>query len=133
MATRYKPSFEERVAEYVDSSMMSHRLRCGKELSARIRGTSGTYRTQAKLTKKVAGDCSCPSEIFPCKHIYALRETWDVNPKSFFDVDAWLKDLAKQPKEELIEAISRIVKEYPEALGVLGVNGFEEVEEEWYE
>ena len=137
MATRYKPSFEDRVAEYVDSPEMTHRIRCGKELSARIQGNYGSYRTQVRLTKskKVTGDCSCPSEIVPCKHIYALRETWDANPDSFFAVDDWLKGLAQQSKAELVEAIERIVKEYPETLGVLGVEGFEEVEEEdeWYD
>lgn len=137
MATRHKPSFEERVAEYVDSPEMTHRLRSGKQLSARIRGNFGSYRTQAKIAKKISGACSCPSEIIPCKHIYALHETWDVSPDSFFDLDAWLKDLSKQSKAELIEAIDRIVKEYPETLGVLGVEGFEEVEgegeDEWYD
>lgn len=138
MATRQKPTFDDHVAEYVDSPMMTHRFRCGKQLSARIQGNFGSYHTQAKLAKKVAGECSCPSEIWPCKQVYALRATWDESPDSFFDLDAWLKDLSNQSKAELIEAITRIVKEYPETLGVLGVEGvegFEEVEAEegWYE
>ena len=135
MATRYKPSFEERVAKYVDSPSMTQRVRYGKQLCARISGNSGVYRTQATQSKKVTGACSCPSEIRPCKHVHALRETWKANPESFFDLDGWLKELSQQPKAELVEAIGRIVKEFPEALGVLGVDGFEEVEEdeEWYE
>lgn len=132
MATRHKPSFEQRVAEYVDSPLMTQRVRNGKQLSVRIAGHSGAYRTQAQQSKKVTGDCTCPSEIWPCKHIHALRETWQANPESFFDLDGWLKGLAQQSKAELVEAIGRIVKQYPETLGLLGVEGFEEVEEEYY-
>jgi uncharacterized Zn finger protein len=125
MATRQKPSFEDRVAEYVDSPLMTQRLAFGKHVSARIEGNFGAYRTQVTQSKKLAGECTCPSEIWPCKHIHALRATWEANPKSFFSLDTWLKKLADEPKAALIEAIGNMVMAEPELLSVFGVPGFE--------
>lgn len=137
MAARYKPSFEDRVAEYIDSPAMTQRLRYGKKVAAKIRGNFGMYHVFAgQSLKKIAGGCSCPSEIVPCKHIHALKKTWEVNPESFFDLDDWLKTLAKQSKAELVEAIGKMVVESPELLGLFGVEGFEEeidVEEMYYD
>lgn len=136
MAARKKPTFEDRVAEYVDSPNVTCRLRYGNKVSARIRGNYGVYRTYvAPASKKLTGDCSCPSEIWPCKHVHALRETWNANPKSFFDLDVWLKQLSRQSKEELLEAIGKMVVEAPELLGLFDVEGFEfgeDEENEWY-
>lgn len=130
MAARQKPSFEERVAEYVDGPQMTQRVRYGKVVSARILGSYGVYRTQVSQSKKLKGECTCPSELWPCKHVHALRATWDANPQSFFDLDAWLKQLAEEPKASLVEAISNIVVEYPGLLSVFGVPGFDEEDEE---
>jgi uncharacterized Zn finger protein len=119
------------VAEYVDSPQMTQRVRSGKVVAARIRGNYGVYRTQVTQSKKnVTGECTCPSEIWPCKHVYALRETWQANPQSFFDVDAWLKKLAEEPKASLVEAIRNMVVAEPQLLSVFGVPGFEETEED---
>jgi hypothetical protein len=138
MGTREKPSFDERVAEYVDSPLVTHRLRFGKQVSARIEGNFGVYRTRVTQSKKLEGDCSCPSELWPCKHIHALRATWKAKPDSFFDFDAWLKKLADEPKASLVEAISNIVMANPGLLSVFGVPGFEdeadfEGDNEYYE
>jgi uncharacterized Zn finger protein len=121
----------------VDSPLVTCRVRYGKKVSARIRGNYGVYRTfVATASKKLTGDCSCPSEIQPCKHVYALRDTWSANPKSFFDLDAWLKQMSRQSKDELVESIGMMVVEAPELLGLFGVEGFafgEDDHEEWYE
>ena len=132
MATRQKqkPSFDERVAEYVDSPQMTQRVRHGKVVSARIAGNYGVYRTQVSQSKKLAGECTCPSKLWPCKHVHALRATWEANPRSFFDLDGWLKQLAEEPKASLVEAIGNMVMEYPELLSVFGVPGFEDTEED---
>jgi uncharacterized Zn finger protein len=130
MATRQRPSFQERVAEYVDSPLMTQRVRYGKLVSARIAGNYGVYRTQVARSKKLTGECTCPSELWPCKHVHALRATWEANPESFFDLDAWLKQLAQEPKASLVEAIRNMVVEYPGLLSVFGVPGFEEEEED---
>jgi uncharacterized Zn finger protein len=128
MATRQKQTFKERVAEYVDSPLMTHRLRFGKQVSARIEGNSGVYRTKVTQSRKLIGDCTCPSEIWPCKHIHALRATWEANPESFFDLDSFLKKLADEPKESLVEAIANMVEASPGLLSVFGVQGFEDEE-----
>ncbi len=142
-AARQKPTPEQRIAEYVDSPMMTHRLRTGKQVSARILGNYGVYRTEVSTTRKgkmPTGCCTCPSDWQPCKHVYALRETWEVNPASFFDLDQWLAELFDQPKAKLIDAIAKIVARSPECLSEFGVPGFEEdeddeeaVDEYWYD
>ena len=130
MATRKRPTMEDRVAEYVDSPSMRMRVKYKKQISARILGVYGDYRTSVSRTLKNAnGTCSCPSEIWPCKHILALRKTWDVNPDSFFDLDKFLKDLGKQPQEWLVEMIGSITSQFPECLSVLGVPGFDAEDE----
>ena len=127
MATRQKPTFEERVQEYVDSPMMTQRMRHEKCISAQIRGNCGVYRTTVEFkVKKVTGECTCPSELWPCKHVHALRATWDKNPASFFNLDDWLAALPKEPKESLIESIRNMVLHSPNLLTVFGVPGFEE-------
>ncbi|HEX2474869.1 MAG TPA: SWIM zinc finger family protein [Lacipirellulaceae bacterium] len=126
MATREKPTFDQRIAEYVNSPLMTQRMRYGKHVSARIEGNFGIYRTRITQSDKLEGDCSCPSELWPCKHIYALRATWEANPDSFFDFDVWLKKLADEPQESLVEAIGNMVMASPGLLSVFGVPGFEE-------
>jgi hypothetical protein len=136
MAARQRPTFEDRVAEYVDSPLVTKRVRYGRKVAAQIRGNYGVYRTfVSQASKGVTGGCSCPSEISPCKHIHALRATWEANPQSFFDLDEWLERLAKQSKADLIESIGQMVVQSPELLGLFGVAGFEEddEEDEYYE
>jgi len=112
--------------EYIDSALMTQRLRHGREVSARIDGRYGLYRTRAKLSRRVDGDCTCPSETWPCKHVRALRATWEQNPSSFLDVQAFLRSLKTREKAELVDAISGIVTRYPQVLALLGVQGFDD-------
>lgn len=130
MAARDKPSFEQRVAEYVDSPLMTQRVRFAKQVSARIAGNFGAYRTQVTQSKKLTGECTCPSELWPCKHVHALRATWEANSKSFFDLDDWLKKLANEPKASLVEAIGNMVIANPGLLSVFGVPGFEDEDDD---
>ena len=122
------PAEADRVAEYIDSPMMTQRLRCGRIVSARIAGHFGDYRTQVRLTRTLDGDCNCPSDIWPCKHVRALHATWKMNPDSFFDADAFLRSLDSAEKRELIETIGKIVIAFPQTLGHFGVAGFDDVE-----
>jgi uncharacterized Zn finger protein len=133
MATREKPSFDQRVAEYVNSPSVTQRVRYGNEVSARIAGNFGAYRTSAMQSKPVEGECTCPSELLPCKHVYALQATWEANPDSFFDLDEWLKKLQKESKASLVEAIGTMVAAFPQLLAVFGVPGFEEDDEDEYD
>lgn len=125
MARRRSRTPEQRIAEYVDSPLMMQRIRFGKQLSARILGNYGVYRTRTSQGKKVTGECTCPSEWRPCKHVHALRETWKINPHSFFDLDQFIAELFELPKGELIEAIEQMVVASPEMLQFFGVPGFE--------
>ena len=110
--------------------MMTKRLRFGPIVSVEIAGRYGDYRTRLKLTRKLDGDCTCPSDGWPCKHIRALRATWEMNPESFLDVDAFLRELDARGKAELIETIGKIVVAFPQTLGVFGVAGFDEADDD---
>lgn len=122
---------DDRAAEYIDSALMTQRLRHGQQLSVRIEGNYGVYRTELRLGRDESGHCTCPSEEWPCKHIRALRETWRVNPQSFFDLERFVKELERRPTSELVSAIVQIVTAWPGALGILGVKGFELEEDEF--
>jgi uncharacterized Zn finger protein len=130
---------ERRIAEYVDSRRMTQRLRNGDVISARIEGNYGDYRTEVRVRgKKVEGECSCPSEYWPCKHVFALRRTSEKKPESFLDWQWFLGELTGYSQEKLIEAIGRMVVERPGHLVGFGVPGFEIAEEldedgEWAE
>jgi DNA-binding MarR family transcriptional regulator len=115
----------DRATEYVNSPLMTQRLRRGRHISARVEGRYGVYRTHLRLTRKVDGDCTCPSEAWPCKHIRALRATWDMYPETFLDVDELLRGFKTREKTELIAIIGQIVVEFPRTLAFLGVPGFE--------
>lgn len=121
---------EDRAAEYINSSLMTQRLRYKKQLSARINGRYGTYRTQVRLARAVDGECTCPSEWWPCKHVRALRSTWEKHPDSFLDLEQCLGQIATRPKARLVDMICRMVLMSPQCLVVLGVPGFEEKADE---
>jgi uncharacterized Zn finger protein len=120
-----KPQSEDRAAEYIDSPLMTERLRYKREISARIDGRYGVYRTRVQLDRPAQGTCNCPSEWWPCKHVRALAATWEANPASFFDLGRFLNDLSARPKKQLVEAVAKMVMTAPECLGALGVPGFE--------
>ncbi len=81
--------------------------------------------------KAVEGVCDCPSELQPCKHLHALRETWKKKPNSFFDLDEWLIALRNEPQETLVESIRNMILDSPHLLTIFGVSGFEEDEPEF--
>jgi uncharacterized Zn finger protein len=121
---------QDRAAEYIDSPMMTKRLRFKKQLSAQIDGRYGTYRTQVRLTGKIDGQCTCPSEWWPCKHVRAVRATWDKNPESFLDLEQCTSRSCGAAKTRLVAAICQMVLKSPQCLTVLGVPGFEDTTEE---
>ncbi|MBI3456671.1 MAG: hypothetical protein HY002_12915 [Candidatus Rokubacteria bacterium] len=128
---RRASALEDRVAVYVDSPLMTHRVRFKRQLFARIHGNYGVYRTWVRLGRgDLDSGCTCPSEWRPCKHVRALERTWRVNRASFFDVAGFLKGLAGRSKAELVETIGRLIARAPEGLAALGVKGFEDEEPE---
>jgi hypothetical protein len=131
---RPKPPPVDRALEYIDSPRMIKRLRYDDVVSATILGNHGVYRTEVPIGKPDRGHCTCPSEVWPCKHVRALVATWDKNPESFFDVQPWLDTLATKSKAELLKLIGQMVLAAPESLGACGFEEFLPVEaenEEW--
>lgn len=118
-------SWEDRVAEYVDSDRMRQRLKVGNQIACVIDGNYGTYRTKASLRRKLEASCSCPSDYYPCKHVDALLKTYRINPRSFLDFDAEMNErLAKMGKSELLQLIRGMVLASPPSLEAMGVEGF---------
>lgn len=116
--------------EYVDSSLMTHRLKYKDQLSARVAGRYGTYRTSVRRARTVVFDCTCPSEVWPCKHARALLATWEASPHSFLDLESCLSALSGYSKVRLLDAIAQILMLSPRALSVLGIPGFEPNDDE---
>ena len=121
---------QDSAAEYVNSPMMTKRLRFGRNVSAEIAGRYGDYRTRVELTRKRNGDCTCPSDEWPCKHVRAVRATWKMNPDSFLDVKEFLRGLDTRGKAELIETIGKIILAFPQTVGLFGVAGFDETDDD---
>lgn len=75
---------EARVAEYVDSPRLRLRTASSESrtVSARADSDYGNYRVWCDTAADRSG-CSCPVGL-GCKHIAALRRTWELNPGSFY-------------------------------------------------
>jgi len=115
-------TLDERIAEYVDSGLMTHRIKTAKMLICRIEGNFGTYHTTYDLSKSgEKTDCTCPAEYWPCKHSLALTETYEIVPETFIDIKAILKEIQRKTKPELLEIIKKIIQYAPESLAALGI------------
>ncbi len=101
---------------------MTQRLRYRRDLSARISGSYGVYRTRIQIGRSVDGTCSCPSETWPCKHVRALEATWASNPSSFLDLEAFIAGLGDRQKTELLDLIARMAMAAPESLSACGLD-----------
>ena len=121
----------DRAYAYVDSPLMTHRVHYGRQLAARIQGNHGIYYARVQLGRGIENQCSCPSDWRPCKHVRALRLTWEENPDSFFDLQNFLTQFSTRSKAALLEAIANMAMRAPEGLGALGVAQFAEEEVEW--
>jgi hypothetical protein len=130
VAKRARKIAADRAAPYIDSPLMTQRVRHGRQISARVDGNYGVYRTQKRIGARGAGTCNCPSEDWPCKHLRALEATWKANPESFFDLRPFLVSLAAQSKADLIRAIGDVALQAPEALAAFGVTDFIEHDED---
>ncbi len=101
---------------------MTQRLRYRRDLSVRISGSYGVYRTRITIGRGADGSCSCPSESWPCKHVRALEATWNSNPSSFFDLEALITGFGDRPKTELLDLIARMAMMAPESLQACGID-----------
>lgn len=130
-----KPTFADRIAEYVDSPMMSRRIKIGRTACCTIRGRYGIYQTRITLTQTNRckdASCTCPSDYWPCKHAAALAETLLKKPESFVDADKLVAGLGKKGTKELLNLMRDMIAAAPTSLQALGVKRFEEDDEEDY-
>jgi hypothetical protein len=119
-----KPPPVDRAAEYIDSPQMIRRLRYGDVVSATIIGNYGVYRTEIRIGQPQNVQCTCPSELWPCKHTRALAATWDGHSESFLDLQAWLDSLATKSKGDLLKLIGEMALASPESLSACGFEEF---------
>jgi len=130
---RPQPPPVDRAVEYINSPLMIRRLRYRNTLSATILGNYGVYRTEVRIGKPDKAACTCPSELWPCKHTRALAATWEQHPETFLDLQAWLDSLATKSKPELLKLIGQMALAAPESLSACGFEEFGplDAEEDW--
>jgi hypothetical protein len=93
-----------RAREIVDDEMLKLLERSGTHLSARVQG-SEPRPYQVMIRANGSYDCSCPSEIQPCKHVAAtLLYAMQAPDEETLDLTAFLQSLdAVQAKTLLLE------------------------------
>jgi len=132
MPVKKRQTIRQRAEAYTDSPLMTHRVHYKGQLAARIQGNYGIYYTRvSQLVGGSESECSCSSDVRPCKHVGALRATWKENPESFFELQDVLTELAAKSKDYLLVAIVNMAMRAPEGLGALGVAQFSEEDVEW--
>lgn len=122
-------SRSDRVAAYVDSPALAKRIRFGPDLACEVSGSLGIYQTRASVRQRGESSCTCPSEIVPCKHVDALRETYKVRPTSFVEAEPLLAKFATRSKEQMVAQIRTATLASPSILSALGLVEFEEADE----
>ena len=127
-----RQSSRERAGAYIDSPLMTHRVHYRGQLAARIQGNYGIYNTRIyQVGRGIESECSCPSDVRPCKHVRALRATWKENPETFFELQDVLTTLSTRSKDYLLAAIVNMAMRAPEGLAAFGVTHFAEEDVEW--
>ena len=125
----------DRADEYVCSEALNKRLVSEHVLSAQVYGNYGIYRVRLETGPrgKLTPFCTCPAEMFFCKHAVALGRTWIEAPESFFDLKTLDTRLEGYSKADFISLIRQMAESCPVVLGVLGIEGFEEEEEDEFD
>jgi uncharacterized Zn finger protein len=109
----------------------THRLRSGPAIVGRIAGPHGSYTVSLGIDgSALTPECSCTSDAGFCKHVIALGLTYIEEPQSFYDLHTLTAQLEQASHADLIEVIVRLGTRYPQTLGMLGVEGFSEEEDE---
>jgi uncharacterized Zn finger protein len=109
----------------------THRLRSGPSIVGRVAGPHGSYTVSLGIEgSALTPDCSCTSDAGFCKHVIALGLTYIEEPQTFYDLRSLSSQLEHASPGELVELIIRIGTRYPQILGMLGVEGFEDEEDE---
>jgi hypothetical protein len=109
----------------------THRLRSGPSIAGRIAGPHGIYTVSLGIEgSALTPACSCTSDAGFCKHVIALGLTYIEEPQSFYDLCTLTAQLEQSSHSELVSLIIRIGTRYPQTLGMLGVEGFDDEEDE---
>jgi uncharacterized Zn finger protein len=109
----------------------THRLRSGPDIVGRVAGPHGNYTVSLRIEDSAfTPDCSCASDAGFCKHVIALGLTYIEEPQSFYDLRTLTAQLEQASHGELVELIMRIGTRYPQTLSMLGVEGFDDEEDE---
>jgi hypothetical protein len=132
---------EQQLAQVVDEKTFhraqpyvrefTHRLRSGRAIAGRIAGPHGFYTVSLAIeASALIPSCSCTSDAGFCKHVIALGLTYIEEPQSFYDLHTLTAQLEQYSHGELVHLIIQMATRYPQTLGMLGVEGYEEEEEE---
>jgi uncharacterized Zn finger protein len=135
------PLTEEQLAQVIDEKTFhraqpyvrefTHRLRSGPSIAGRVAGPHGVFTVSLTIEDStLTPACSCTSDPGFCRHAIALGLTYIEEPQSFYDVRTLMAQLEQCSHGELVELIIQMGTRYPETLGMLGVGGFDDEEDE---
>ena len=135
------PLTEEQLAQAIEEKTFhraqpyvrefTHRLRSGPSIAGRVAGPHGFYTVSLGIEgSALTPACSCTSDAGFCKHVIALGLTYIEEPQSFYDLRTLTAQLERSSHSELVTLIIRIGTRYPQTLGMLGVEGFDDEEDE---
>ena len=135
------PLTEEQLAQAIEEKTFhraqpyvrefTHRLRSGPSIAGRVAGPHGFYTVSLGIEgSALTPACSCTSDAGFCKHVIALGLTYIEEPQSFYDLRTLTAQLERSSHSELVTLIIRIGTCYPQTLGMLGVEGFDDEEDE---
>jgi uncharacterized Zn finger protein len=109
----------------------THRLHSGHSIAGRVAGPHGVYTVSlASEGSTLTPACSCTSDAGFCKHVIALGLTYIEEPESFYDLRTLMAQLEQYSHGELVGLIIQMGTRYPQTLGMLGVEGFDDEEDE---
>jgi hypothetical protein len=109
----------------------THRLRSGSSIAGRVAGPHGVYTVSLGTEGgTLLPSCSCMSDAGFCRHVIALGLTYIEEPQSFYDFHTLTMQLEQNSQAELIDLILRIATRHPQTLGMLGVEGFDDEDDE---
>jgi uncharacterized Zn finger protein len=109
----------------------THRLRTGHSIAGRVAGPHGVYTASLGIDgSTLIPCCSCTSDAGFCKHVIALGLTYIEEAQSFYDLRTLTAQLEQYSHAELVNLIIQMASRYSQTLAMLGVEGFEDEEDE---
>jgi uncharacterized Zn finger protein len=132
---------EEQLAQVIDEKTFhraqpyvgefTHRLRSGPTISGRVPGPHGVFAVSLTIEAAIlTPSCCCTSDPGFCRHAIALGLTYIEEPQSFYDLRTLATRLEQFSQSELVNLILRMATRHPQTLGMLGVEGFDEEDDD---